>query len=63
MTYAEAEEKIRKANVWMEEGKGGSRPSSGVAMGMADKRVSGLGKKERGSGELSPGLRGAEEGY
>lgn len=53
MTYAEAEEKIRKANVWMGEGKGGSRPSSGVAMGMADKRVSGMGKKERGSGEFS----------
>lgn len=50
MTLAEAEERIKKANAWMEEGRG-SRPSSGMFMGAGDvKRVAV--KKERGSGEF-----------
>lgn len=61
MTYAEAEERIKRANSWMEEGKRysgtGSRPNSGMAligagMGVGDVKR-GLVKKERGSGELS----------
>lgn len=48
MTYAEAEEKVKQANAWVEaksQSQPGSRPVSGAEM----KRISG--KRERGSGK------------